>query len=760
MYLDDPPETPAALFAVRAFKSALFGTPSIDTEIRPMTPPPMAPDRKTGKKERAAPVGPVNSANVGSETSEDYFTKPRAPSLVSPSKGILLTPGTGTTRRKNVSFGGLALNDKASTEQSRQIDSILGLDVNKSSIAKPLPIDQHRQTNLTNALYKAKIGPSKEKLDQATGDDASEVHFLPVEPVDGYRIKTDRQDEAEDLSADTTIDLNQPFSRSGKHWKAEYERYHKKSDREMKEIIKYGQTVKSFAVQKDSEASELGEKLHLELSKVAAMEAKVSRLAAQLASARVQGPEDADQAKLVNELAKQTALAVRYKQKAEKYISSLLKKTSTVAQIDNGLETALAQSARNLSIDSSQAADNAQEMASLRSELERCRESANFAQEKVKVLEAENVTLRESISKLRAEAASYETRRLAREADFKKRSAILTSAREDCEKRLNKITADNQKLLRGLHFQEDSQGKARNQTMNIPESEKKSRQLDLADAAEALKTSVPKVTSQPSKPAHKIKPQESHVDIWTLSAQGDGMNENLSVKKPTSDQGSEHTESDIFSALREIDQNMIPERESGDPLPSFNRALMPRTPSKLHKRHHKSELLPENISRRGSLPENSSEKASLSGPQPVKSSASKRMRERRSTISSPRPSLLSFASSPPKTISNPIPPDPNPQLTLIETSLPNISSAPVYPASSVSVAASRTSSLASGRRQTTLSDERATAARARLKERSIEKMMTGGRREGRAWRKVKADGKEGIARVGLRGGVLDDQGEE
>lgn len=733
-YLDDPPDTPAPVFVVRAFKSALFGTPHIEPEIGPTTPPPMAPAHRARKKDYAAPVGPRSPNNIGQKIDEDGLAKQKAYSLVSPTKGILLTPGTGTTRRKNVTFGGLALSDEASAEDSRRTDAVLGLDVKKPSTAKPLPIDQHRQTNLTGVLHKAKIGPSKENIDPGTGDDAKEDHFLPFEPVDGYRAKADGQDEAADLNADTTLDLNQPFSRSGKHWKAEYERYHKKSDREMKQIIKYGKSVKSFAVKKDSEASELGEKLQLELSKVAAMEAKVSRLAIQLASARLKGSEDAEQTKLVNDLAKQTALAVRYKQKADRYRSALLKKTSMVAQPESKVETALPQSAKSFAVGSFQVSDYAPEMASLRSELGRFRESAKLAEEKIKLLEAENVGLRESMSRLKAEAASYETNRLAREEDFKKRTAIMTSAREDCEARLNQVTADYQKLLRELRCQGDSQGIVGYQTMDFSKSGKQSKPLDLGDAGVAPKTTVPKVISQHSKPSQRINLQQSHVNIWTLSPRGDGMNEISSVKTPAFDQVSEHMESDIFGALREINQNLISERGSGDPLPSFNRASIPRTTSKLHKRRHESEILPENTPKTGSVPEIGSEKAPLPGPQPIKSSASKRMRERRSTITSPRPSLLNFPPGPSKIISDPVPSDQNPQLTLVKASLPSSSSAPFLPVSSVPAAASRTNPLAGGRKQTTLPPERAAAAKARLMEKSIEKRMARGRKESRASR--------------------------
>ncbi|MCJ1466892.1 hypothetical protein MMC07_005514 [Pseudocyphellaria aurata] len=743
-YLDDPPETPAPTFAFRAFKSALFGTPQIDPESRPTTPPPITPDRKGGKKENVAPFGPTELRKTGQKADGDVSAKQRAFSLLSPSKGILLTPGTVTNRRKNVSFGGLALNDNAITDP-QQTDSSLGPQLNKPSIANPLPIDQRPQTNLTKALHKAKNGPSKKKVDQETCNDTSEDLSLPSAPVDGYRPNSDIQDEAPDPNADVTLDLNQPFSRSGKHWKAEYERYYKRSDREMKEIIMYGKNIKSFAAKKDSEASELGEKLHLELSKVATMEAKVSKLAAQLASARLKDSEDTDQAKLVNDLAKQTALAVRYKQKADRYRSALLKKTSTAAQTESGTENVLAQNAKNLSTSSFQVSDDAQQMALLRGELDRFRETTKIAEEKVKFLEAENMTLRASMDRLKAEAAIYETRRLAREEEFKRRSAILTSSDEDCEARLDPITADHQKPLPKSQFREDSRSK---QTMGI-ESGKGSKPPDVNNAAVAPNT-VPIVTS---KPAQRIKPQQTRMDIWTPNGQGDGMLEFSPAKERTFDLGSEHMESDLFSgALREIDQNQISEQKSGEPLPSFNRASIPRTASKLHKRHYQSDLLAENSREPGSLAGNKSEKAPLPGSQSVRSSASKRMRERRTTISSPRPSLLNFAYGPAKAIaSDSVPPGPNSRVTSLETSLPDAASGPTFPASSVSTAASRTSALAGGRRQPNLPAERLAAAKARLKERSKEKSEPRARMEGGAERSVEGDEKGGNPRARARG---------
>src|SRR5688572_26253027 len=68
----DQPDTPAPVFAARAFKSVLFGA-------------------------QGAPSNP--KAPCPSTVALDVKDTPSKP------PGILLTPGTGTTRRKRVSFG-------------------------------------------------------------------------------------------------------------------------------------------------------------------------------------------------------------------------------------------------------------------------------------------------------------------------------------------------------------------------------------------------------------------------------------------------------------------------------------------------------------------------------------------------------------------------------------------------------------------------------------------------------------------------------
>jgi hypothetical protein len=90
------PETPAPVFAARALKSAIFGAPDPQED---------------------------ETFYEGEDESEDITTQDTAQGMsrsMSPTKpqGILLTPGTGTTRRKTVSFGNEVV-DKPEHEKTR-----------------------------------------------------------------------------------------------------------------------------------------------------------------------------------------------------------------------------------------------------------------------------------------------------------------------------------------------------------------------------------------------------------------------------------------------------------------------------------------------------------------------------------------------------------------------------------------------------------------------------------------------------------------
>lgn len=715
--IDEGPETPAPIFAVRALKSALFGTPRIDHDAL-ATPTSSPADNRVGKKERAGRI--TKSPKVKQTIEEEPVTKPRTVSLMSPGKGILLTPGTGAARRKNVSFGGLAFNEKVGKEESHQADPKLFPNVDNPSIIEAVP--QRRQTNLTKALYKARIGTIKD--DKSA--DPKEPDKKETSVRSGVEPKPQEEDK-EDIvadSADVTIDLNHPFSRSGQHWKAEYERYFKNSDREMKKIIKYGQSVKSFAAKKDSEASYLGEKLDQELSKVAEMEAKVSALAAQLAAARVQGSEESDQGKLVEELSKQTALAVRYQQKADKYRAALLKSNPVIVGAVDGVEPATPiNSQKNILPEVSRPTEGS----SLHAELEKYRDVAKRAEEKASRLETENSMLTKALSKARTDAKGYEMSRLAMEESFKKKETGLTAVKEDYEARLKKISTEHEKALRKLRLLKDPKEGEMNLTLEIPKDE----MVVLADGTLSPKTAIEPDTSQRSKSLYRSRTQQSHVDIWSLAGHGDRSQDSPSRRKSAVTQMFDSQGLDL-GILKEIDRNMITGLEPQSPILLSSHTTT--SDADFAKNPHNLDPSPkEGFTPDSPFNEFDTQKAPLIiASQIYKSSASRRTRDRRSNMASPRPSMVNLSTSPRR------PATTQPRAVNI-TNQPFTSDNTFANNDHLDVpsfVSTKSSRAAGSRRQTALPPDRLAAAKARLKERSMERIANGEGAESKTWRKV------------------------
>ncbi|KAK1760770.1 hypothetical protein QBC47DRAFT_368157 [Echria macrotheca] len=283
----EQPDTPAPIFAVRALKTALFGTP--------------APKERQVKSK---PSQPTRAAQAD------------LPGNVSPTKppGILLTPGTGTTRRKRVSFGD---GVKEGAEEANPTSSGL-----PDEYPGKLPSPWHENSNdakddasrpktrLMQAMENARKNRSIE-----TGNKVQELGDVEeeVEETDG---------EESEVDVDITVDLNEPHSRSGKYWKEHFEHYHADAKTEMEKLVKYKQLAKSYAKKKDEEASELNQKLKEEQERVREMEKKLSELEDQAhPKLKSRGGFDANSG---DELAKQTALAIKYKKQVEELESLLL----------------------------------------------------------------------------------------------------------------------------------------------------------------------------------------------------------------------------------------------------------------------------------------------------------------------------------------------------------------------------------------------------------------------------------------------------
>ncbi|UNI18676.1 hypothetical protein JDV02_004930 [Purpureocillium takamizusanense] len=257
----DQPDTPAPVFAARAFKSALFGTPAVSHEESQKT------------RDKVVTKGGTGPADSGSGT---------------PSKlpGILLTPGTSTSRRKRVSFG-------------RDVPG--SSEVGKSNAMKSTT--SNRRTTLSEALENSRKKSSE------------------LSEADVRRATAGSEDEWEEedddyCTNDITLDLNEPHSQSGRYWKGEFEKYHQEAKAEMEKLLKYKQLAKSYAQQKDAEAIQLAERLRDEQQRVINMEKRIADNASQIVSQKRQSADDEPTA-LLSKLAKQTSLAAQYRHRVQ-----------------------------------------------------------------------------------------------------------------------------------------------------------------------------------------------------------------------------------------------------------------------------------------------------------------------------------------------------------------------------------------------------------------------------------------------------------
>jgi hypothetical protein len=240
-------------------KTALFGTPA-PRSYQPSDGAAEVPDSKN------APTADVSDT-------------PARPT------GILLTPGTGTTRRKRVSFDH---DVKAGANGITEGNATAG--------TRP-------KTRLTQALEESrKNKKSHNTLSAPESKDSDDVW----EEVD------------DDRDPDVTVDLNEPHSRSGKYWKSCFESYHADAKTEMEKLVKYKQLAKSYAKMKDSEALDLQQKLSDEQERVRPMEEKVAELSRSIDAGRARGDKGTRKdSEMVAELQEQKAIAAEYRQQVE-----------------------------------------------------------------------------------------------------------------------------------------------------------------------------------------------------------------------------------------------------------------------------------------------------------------------------------------------------------------------------------------------------------------------------------------------------------
>ena len=206
----DAPETPAPIFAYRALKGILFGSPDDDDEdedkenVAPAIPDPTEKGAQQVTARDAAmgltPVRPKPTQLPSNQTRErqPVSPSPRKRRQMSPTKSILRTPGIPTPRRQNVN---VTFRDVRPSISPVAVTAKLQAAQNESKAV----ISSERSINTTRATI-ATAPPGSGKA----GD---EVGVLPVQVYDTSSIDA----------------------------------YLKSTEREMKKLIRYGQRMKEYA---------------------------------------------------------------------------------------------------------------------------------------------------------------------------------------------------------------------------------------------------------------------------------------------------------------------------------------------------------------------------------------------------------------------------------------------------------------------------------------------------------------------------------
>ncbi|KAM0719157.1 hypothetical protein Q7P37_005062 [Cladosporium fusiforme] len=286
----EPPETPAPVFAVRAFKHAIFGTPQQTPGYprRHSTQERERPRAATlGKATRPQLVRPKSAGDATALAKQDDLPEP----MPSPTKGILMTPGTAAARRKTVTFGDHVVdNEKDRTKEGSK--SGLPNDFPGKFPSPWVQPAEKPDTKDESASSERKRGRSKltEELHKAREDSAKR-----------------KVSEIIDRQSDNKDD-DEPDSESGRYWKKEYDVYRANTTREVKKLVTKQKAAKSYARDKDLQCTELSDQLRQEKKKVERLERLTAELEAQVKALEAQIDKEEASAKDTRPAARRSVL--------------------------------------------------------------------------------------------------------------------------------------------------------------------------------------------------------------------------------------------------------------------------------------------------------------------------------------------------------------------------------------------------------------------------------------------------------------------
>ncbi|CAK7236490.1 hypothetical protein SCUCBS95973_009624 [Sporothrix curviconia] len=432
----EQPDTPGPVFAARAFKSALFGTPARpdDTVDNIANQPAAAPLLASQEPPVSAAAKPAPAAReTNTDTGAPGATPRRLPG------GILLTPGTATSRRKRVSFGSEVVpgegHEKRSSEfridRNGRRPNLFGdatrKDSSRATLAKALDNARRQGSKKSQPTTAAKPAieqvPQTDRWDTLNGE-------VEVEGAEGDDWEEVDDDDGRD--PDITVDLNEPHSQSGRYWKSEFQRYQEDAKVEMGKLLKYKQLAKSYAKMKDAEAADMQTKLKEEKENVAQMEGRITELAGQIARKRMDG-SDRDYQELISDLTRQTARAVQYRTQVKELEAMLQNSEKAAASAAPALSAVASPRTQKTILETQRelrrARDQLRELTQAKDEVRRLKSALRAAEQRAS---AKDEGRAEGSKGLATSLAAAEAR-----------AATLSAKVEDLEKRL--LVADEER---------------------------------------------------------------------------------------------------------------------------------------------------------------------------------------------------------------------------------------------------------------------------------------------------------------------------
>ncbi|KAL4870537.1 hypothetical protein BDV12DRAFT_165788 [Aspergillus spectabilis] len=429
----EPPETPAPMFALRAFQSALFGTPKADDEDN--TNAHLKPKEQSHTLQSTRNIALQKPAEQMGDNEKTTTADFDLALNASPTKSILMTPGTVSNRRKTVSFGDSVVDNERKREDAsnRVVKTPITMSGNISS-QWTSGSTEGKRSKLTQTLMDSRERPSRS---EKSSQKPSEKRLSKAEPK--ADVAPSQGDENED-----TVNMNEPRSRSGKYWKAEFDSYRAKTALEIKRLIQYRSAAKTFAKKKDDEAMRLATKLKEEELRVEEMERHVTHLASTMVTENTRAVKE----QLIQDLTKQTALALQYKHK----VSLLRKVLEQHGVVGSEVDDIAGHSDSNITPKETsevlqktqqalaQANAKIEDMKKQQSDFEKLKGLAISSEQKASELEKENAMLKNTLARFKQEASKYEGRRKEREVKLKQREAKLETRIQEYRERLKSMT--------------------------------------------------------------------------------------------------------------------------------------------------------------------------------------------------------------------------------------------------------------------------------------------------------------------------------